>query len=461
MARRIDIELTSSRDDGTWTWRAPGARQPRGSLEGALLPDGAKVGDILRADAEFDLDGIVVTSVLAPRDDPRVDKVARIEIIGSGRDSAPGGVSVVLAPGGRRRDEDGRGDRPRRASPGRDGPPRRNGAPSTSSGEGRAAPRGTRAGREARPPRDAGSGRPPRDAGSGRPPRDAGSGRSERGAPGDRPDRAERDASGPRPARPERPRRLQAVSTHRNAALAELAPEQLPVAEQLLRGGIPAVRGAIEEQNARARAEGRAEVSPDPLLTLAEQLLPRMNLAAWKDRAVAARNAGKDAPLREVRSVVASASTVSLDDEGRDMLTTLRDALQTRVTSLRDGWLARIVTALDDGRVADALRVSARPPEPAARVPADLAVRLAEAAGNAMSSDVAEAQWKALLEAVVDSPVRRTVKPAGLPDPAGAELRSSVRRAAGQVPELARLLGLPIPPPPGPRRPSPSGARGA
>src|SRR5580704_16822961 len=106
MTRRIDIELTSSRDDGTWTWRAPGARQPRGSLEGTILPDGAKVGDVLRADAEFDLDGIVVTSVLAPKEGERSEKVARIEIIGSGRDSAPGGVSVVLVPGNRRRDED-------------------------------------------------------------------------------------------------------------------------------------------------------------------------------------------------------------------------------------------------------------------------------------------------------------------------------------------------------------------
>ena len=251
------------------------------------------------------------------------------------------------------------------------------------------------------------------------------------------------------------------MSTHRNAALAELRPEQLPVAEQLLRGGIPAVRNAIEEQNARARAEGRAEVSPDPLLTLAEELLPRMNLASWKDRAVAARNAGKDAPLREVRSVVASASTVTLDDEGRDMVATLRDSLQTRVTALRDAWLARIVAALEGGRVADALRVSARPPEPAARVPAELAVRLADAAGTAMAPGLGEAEWKALLDAVVDSPVRRTVKPAGLPDPAGEELRTAVRRAAGLVPELARLLGLPIPPPPGPRRPTPSGARGA
>jgi hypothetical protein len=445
MTRRIDIELTSSRDDGTWTWRAPGARQPRGSLEATLLPAGAKVGDVLRADAEFDLDGIVVTSVLAPKDDVRAAKVDRIEILGSGRDSAPGGVSVVLVPGGRRRDEDGRGDRPRRTTPGRGAPQRRNGAPDRPSGEERGAPRSPRPEREARPGREARSPRP------------------ERGASAERPERAGREASGgrsSRPERPERPRRLQTVSTHRNAALAELRPEQVPVAEQLLRGGIPAVRNAIEEQNARAKAEGRAEVSPDPLLTMAEELLPRMNLAAWKDRAVAARNAGKDAPLREVRSVVASASTVSLDDEGRDMVATLRDALQTRVTALRDGWLARIVAALDAGRVADALRVSSRPPEPAARVPAEMAVRLAEAASAAMSSDLPEDEWKALLDAVVDSPVRRTVKPAGLPDPAGEELRSSVRRAAGQVPELARLLGLPIPPPPGPRRPSPSGARG-
>jgi hypothetical protein len=193
---------------------------------------------------------------------------------------------------------------------------------------------------------------------------------------------------------------------------------------------------------------------------MAEELLPRMNLAAWKDRAVAARNAGKDAALREVRSVVASASTVSLDDEGREMLTTLRDSLQTRVTALRDGWLARIIAALDAGRVADALRVSSRAPEPAARVPADLAVRIADAAGKAMTPDVAAAEWAALLEAVVDSPVRRTVRPVGLPESAGEDLRAAVRRAAGQVPELARLLGLPIPPPPGPRRRSSSGARG-
>jgi len=242
------------------------------------------------------------------------------------------------------------------------------------------------------------------------------------------------------------------VTAHRNAALAALSPEQIPVAEQLLRGGIPAVRQAIDEQNARARTEGRAEVSPQPLLTMAEELLPRMNLAAWKDRAVALRAAGREAPLREMRSVVAGASTVTLDEEGRQLVGALREALDGRVAALRVAWLGRIVTALDDGRVADALRVAARPPEPTARVPADLAVRLAETAGTTMAPTVSEAMWIDLLDAVIKSPVRRTVKPAGLPPDATAELLTAARHAAGLVPELARLLGLPIPPPPGPRR---------
>jgi hypothetical protein len=67
MPRRIEVELTSARDDGTWTWRAAGARQPKGSLEGSLLYAGAKVGDVVRADADFDIDGITIISVLPPR----------------------------------------------------------------------------------------------------------------------------------------------------------------------------------------------------------------------------------------------------------------------------------------------------------------------------------------------------------------------------------------------------------
>ena len=54
MSRRIEVELTSERPDGSWTWRAAGAREPKGELDGTLLPAGSKVGDVLKAEAEFD-----------------------------------------------------------------------------------------------------------------------------------------------------------------------------------------------------------------------------------------------------------------------------------------------------------------------------------------------------------------------------------------------------------------------
>ncbi|HEY5250102.1 MAG TPA: hypothetical protein VIJ09_00475 [Acidimicrobiales bacterium] len=476
MSRRLDIELTSCRDDGTWTWRAPGAKQPKGSLDGGLLPSVAKVGDVLRAEADFELEGITVVSVQAPRaEESPSTNVQRIEIVGSGRDKVEG-VSVTLVPGNRRPRDDG--DRERRPHrPGGDRGAARTGPSRPAGGRGAGTGRDERpSGADGERPRPAERSRPSRGPESGRPERSADGARrpersgaerssaerggaersgaersgAERGGPGGRAGGGEgrpRDAQ-----RRDRPRRADPVATHRNAALAALSPEQIPVAEQLLRGGIPAVRQAIEEQNTRARSEGRAEVSPQPLLTMAEELQPRMSLAAWKDRAVALRAAGRDAPLREVRSVVAGASTVSLDEEGRELVGALRESLDSRVAALRVAWLERIVAALDGNRVADALRVATRPPEPTARVPADLAVRLAETAGTTMSPTVSEATWIDLLDAVIKSPVRRTVKPAGLPPNPTGELLTAARHAAGLVPELARLLGLPIPPPPGPRR---------
>ncbi len=80
MPRRIDVELTSTREDGTWTWRAAGARQPKGELDGGLLPTGSKVGDVVRAEADFDVDGITVVAVLPPKGERK--EAERLEIIG-------------------------------------------------------------------------------------------------------------------------------------------------------------------------------------------------------------------------------------------------------------------------------------------------------------------------------------------------------------------------------------------
>ena len=424
MAQRIDVELTSTSPDGSWTWRAAGARQPKGVIPSGVVPEGSAVGTVLRAEVEHTIDGVSVVSLSPIATKAGQRPVERIELLGPARRGPD--VNVIYAPKGRGRRsdrDDERRPRAERGPGGRDGGEvaggrgeRRRGGPARSGADRSGADRsgGDRPGGDRRGPerRDAG-GRVRREAGRG-----------------------------------------PATSTaFRNAALAALPAEQLPVAEQLLRGGIPAVRQAIEEQNARARADGRAEVTPEPLLALAEQLLPAVNLAAWKDRAAAASAAGANVTLRELRSIVTAASTVTLDDEGRTFVANLRSSLDQRVAALREAWTARITTALDEDRVTDALHTSARAPEHGTRLAADLAVRLADAAGAAMSAETDPVTWTAVLAAVVDSPVRRSVKPAGLPTAADDDLLAAARRAAGYVPELARLLGIPIPPPPGPRRP--------
>jgi len=423
MSRLTDIELTSQTSDGAWTWRAAGARQPRGTVSGDLIGTGGRVGAVLRAELESGLDGVEVISVSSPRPvRSATDRTQRIEVLGGTRPEP--GVVVSLARGSRPRDRDG-------APEGRERRPRRDGG-----GRREDRPEGERRGRRA----PEGERRPRED---------------DRRGPGRRPPTTEREGRGPRPERAAGPRRdvrPTVSAVHRNAALAGLRPEQLPVAEQLLRGGIPAVRQAIEEQNAAARAAGQPPVAPDALLAMAEELLPIVNLAGWKDRATAAQNAGRSMRLRELRAVVASSRTVSLDDEARVLAKALQDSLNERVTHLREEWERRIESALEADKVLEGLQVSARPPEMATRCPAELAVRLAQAASAAMTAELAVDEWLALLAAVLDSPVRRTVRPAGLPD--ADEARNAARKAAGLVPELAKLIGLPIPPPP-PRRASP------
>jgi hypothetical protein len=231
--------------------------------------------------------------------------------------------------------------------------------------------------------------------------------------------------------------------------LATLRPEQIPVAEQLLRGGLHAVRQAIDAQNSEAKAAGKPGASTEALMAMADELLPSVRLADWKDRASVALNAGKEYRLRELRTVVNASRTVILDEEGRTMAKSLHESLDQRTTALRDEWLARITNALNDGRIQQAVEASIRPPEPGTRCPAELAVRLSAAAGEAMTAELPPEEWMRLLDTVVASPVRRTVKPAGIPVDEVA--RQAARHASGSVPALAKLLGLRIPPPP-PRR---------
>lgn len=525
VARRIEIELTSARPDGTWTWRAAGALNPRGALDATLLYAGAKAGDVVRAEAEFGIDGITVISVEPPRAAEAADP-NRIELIERPVTAA---VTTQLAAtrgragpergGDRRRDEQGSLRRPGR-------PPQRPGPGSPHPGPGPAPLHGDDNGKGAHPPAQ-GDGAPrserptsarPRfperpDRGA-RPPR---ADRAERPYHAERTERTERtDGRGPlehparseRPSRPPRPiggpgrsgpgrpatrapqtggaagtgsglgaaghreaagrgdsgggapkgpsahrqRRLNPGNAHRNAMLESLPVEQQPIAQQLLRGGIPAVRTALHFERERAREEGRPEPSTEGVMALAESLVSRVKAAEWRDRAESAIKAGDDLAMRDLRSLV-SGSDAARDEASRGLAVTLRELLERRVEAHHVSWAEEVAKNLDQGHVARALRLSSRPPDASARFSAELAKRLRDAASAALSTATPPDHWLSLLEAVIESPVRRTVKPQGLPANPSPELLGIARQHCGRVPGLAPLLGISVPPPPGPARP--------
>ncbi|MEJ7583638.1 MAG: hypothetical protein WKF43_05990 [Acidimicrobiales bacterium] len=419
MSRRIDVELTSIRGDQSWTWRAAGARQPKGELDAELLPAGAKVGDVVRADVETTLDGTVVLSITAPKGARREPE--RIELLG--RTEPEELVTTTLAPRRGRRDDHDR----------------------TEGGE-------RRAGRPPRPKGDRPGGERPRGDG----PRDDRA-RGERtsrapersGACPDDRTRRPRPESGQRPPRPPAPvdarpraKRLRPGRAHRKEVLEGLPAEHRPVAEQVLRGGIPSVRQAVEKQNEGARAEGRPEVKADQLVDLAEKLLPALRSAEWLDRAEAALADLDELDLRDLRSVIVAADHAGRDDRTRSLATALREGLTRRVEHEQSSWLAEIATALSDGRAVRALRLSSRPPKAGAPLPPDITTRLIEAAESALTADTAPDRCATVLDALSFSPVHARVTPPSVPPEPGAELLTVVRKAATQLPQVAALFGI-------------------
>jgi DNA-binding transcriptional ArsR family regulator len=241
--------------------------------------------------------------------------------------------------------------------------------------------------------------------------------------------------------------------------LATLSPEQLPVAEQLLRGGLPAVRKAVAEQNENATTQGRPTVNAETIDRIAEELLGRANLAHWKDRAGGALTAGKELRLGDLRAVVTSARTIIPDDEAKAQLKELRAALTVRVDALKVEWAAKLDKAVEEGNAAEALRLTARTPDSSSQLTSEMAAKVGSLASTTLTTDASPASWREVVMAAVDSPIRRLVKPTGIPD--DDECRALALRSAGALPEFAKLLGMKVPPPPplkSPRRP-PTGRR--
>tara|TARA_Y100000588_G_scaffold385779_1_gene479830 strand:+ start:562 stop:2031 length:1470 start_codon:yes stop_codon:yes gene_type:complete len=387
MSRRIEVELTSQRDDGTWTWRAAGAKQPKGSLDGTLLYDGASVGDVCRADADFEIDGIFVTSVLPPKGRSGRPDDERIELIGGKNEVA--GVTTQLARKGRSDRRKGGGKRNNKGSK-RDNTDNRSKSKNRSNKEG---------------------------------------------------ERRQRKPKADNPPKP-KAKKLKPGRVHRKAFIETLPEEQRVIADQVSRGGIAAVRKEIEAQNQRATQEGGEEVRADALITLAEALLPQLKIAEWRDRADAALETIDDVDIRDLRTVLVAAEDSARDDETRELTEKIRSGLNQRVEKAQIEWQDEIRSALKEERVVRALRLSSRPPKAGSPLPPDIAETLTVQANEALGGDVSQQRLGIVLEAIAFSPVRPYVALAQIPAEPGKELIDVITKISDRIPEIAKQFGI-------------------
>ncbi len=390
MPRRIDIELTSAQPDGSWTWRAAGAREPKGVLDGGILPEGASVGDELKVEVDQMLDGIEVRSVVKEREkhDPGLLELLPVEEQFEGVIETRARRERRGRPGGGR---DGRRDRRRRGDRDRDGDGDR--------------PRGER-----------------------------------------QPDRPRFEPPPEVPQRP-KPKRLRPGKAHRNEVLAGIPEEQRPVAELALQG-MPAVRARVQQENQRLAAAGQPVMPEASVLKLAEDLLPRLRVADWLDRAEAAERQMEHLDLRDLRSVVAAGDDpmVARDESTRELAARLKEQLARKQDEELRLWLQDVQATLEVGRVIRALRLSSQPPKAGFMFPPDLARRLGEAATAALQPDDSPERWSAVLEAAAFSPVRTLVTPAAPPRSVSDDLRKTALRLGPLLPQIAALLEVEIPP---------------
>ena len=413
MSRRLDIELTSNRQDGTWTWRAAGAKSPKGVVDSSLLSSSAKTGDVVKVEADFDIDGISVLSVVQMRE--KGQRGNMLEMLASEKSFTP--VTQKLA-------EKPKSDR----KSGRDAKGKRDGDT-----------------RPSRPPRDPNA---PKRPESTRP--DGTTGRPTRPARPARPVRPARPHFTAPPEMPKRPtaKRLKPKYVHRTAVLETLPAEQRGVAERALEGGIKAVRDAVKIQNDQLRKDGKPEVPSDGLISMAQNLLPKLRVADWLDKAEAAKSDLATLDLRDLRSVVVASEDpmVLRDETTRALASELKVALKERQEAAQTLWLSDIVDALKVGRTVRALKMSSEPPKAGQPFPSELGAKLAAAAVAGLTTETAPDRWIALLEALAFSPIRAQVKLTTMPQQPTEALLATVKRLAPLLPQIATLFGVSVAP---------------
>lgn len=181
---------------------------------------------------------------------------------------------------------------------------------------------------------------------------------------------------------------------------------------------------------------------------MASDILPKLRVAEWLDKAEAAKLDIELLDLRDLRAVVAGSDDpmVVRDETTRVLASELKIALKMHQEKEMTQWIDDMKSAVEVSRVVRALKLSGEPPKAGVLFPAELGGQIAKAATDSLAIDAGADRWIAVLEALAFSPIRAQVKPAGAPVATTDALRETVKRLAPLLPQIAALFGIEVAP---------------
>ena len=232
---------------------------------------------------------------------------------------------------------------------------------------------------------------------------------------------------------------------NRKAVLSELPEEQRSIAELALQG-MQTVRQRIKDANLALAEQGKPIMPEQAVVQMAENLLPRLRVAEWLDRAQSAKRDLAELDLGDLRSVVSAASDplIERSESCRELIAELRSGLTARAEQDYQNWLQDIEASLGVGRIVRALKLSGQPPKAGAIFPDELGRRLAVATSLSLVSDAPNERWIAVLEAVAFAPIRSLIIVTSKPDELSVELTKTVQRLSALIPQIALALGVDV-----------------
>jgi hypothetical protein len=227
--------------------------------------------------------------------------------------------------------------------------------------------------------------------------------------------------------------------------LSELPEDQRPIAELALQG-MQTVRQRLKDANAALAAEGKPTMPEQSVLQMAENLLPRLRVADWLDRAEASRKDLAELDLRDLRSVVAAANDPVIEraENCRELVAELRAGLTARADQEYQNWLEDINAALGVGRIVRALKLAGQPPKAGAIFPEELGRRLTEATSQSLVADALADRWIAVLEAAAFAPIRTQITVTSKPETITPDIAKTVERLGALLPQIATALGITV-----------------